>query len=271
MDPVRFGQVFGIDVPARTGHGATELNLTAIHVDRRNADLVLTGDDQVLHFEFQRRADPTMADRMLIYRSLLRVEPDYADKKIHQHVIVLGEGTSPSRIDEPPDLYFEFETHYARDLDPEEALSDPVKAPWSMLAPVGDGESHGQRLVKVMHIVTSVEPGFRAQDLVNTTLTFASVVMKREDIERALREANMSQDSISELTWAEEFVEEGRTKGLAESAHTNTVKNLEHRGLNRRQAELIAKALLEADSETSVQRAAFDDLDQLKALAGRDA
>ena len=82
-------------MPFEANAGPTELNLAGIHVDRRNADLVLTGDDRVVHLEFQHRADPTMADRMLIYHSLLRVEPAYTGKRIQQHVTVLGKGGTP--------------------------------------------------------------------------------------------------------------------------------------------------------------------------------
>ena len=61
-DPGLFGRVFRIDVPEETHPGATELNLAKIHADRRNADLVLTGHDRIVHLEFQHRADPAMAD-----------------------------------------------------------------------------------------------------------------------------------------------------------------------------------------------------------------
>lgn len=251
-----------------TANGPTELNLAEVHVDRRNADMILSNDKQVFHFEFQRRADPAMADRMLTYRSLIRVEPAYAGKQIQQHVIVLGEGTSPSMIDEPPHLQFRFETHYARDLDPANLLDDPVKAPWAVLAPADDDGGRAARLVAVMRTVTAAEPESLAQDLVDTTLTFASVVMKREDIKRALREAGMSQDSISKLTWAEEFVEEGRIEGERRSTEQHLIRVLTHRGIDEEQATPIAQALIRQGVATSVERAAFDDLDQLKALIG---
>lgn len=76
----------------------------------------------------------------------------------------------------------------------------------------------------------------------------------------------MPADMIHDTVWAQELIDEGR----AEATHTHTMKNLEYRGIEHREALLITKALLDENFETSVQRAAFDDLEQLKALVGRD-
>ncbi|HWS31699.1 MAG TPA: hypothetical protein VN408_03040 [Actinoplanes sp.] len=250
--------------------GPTELNLDTIHADLRNADLVMTGPDRVVHIEFQSRADPHMANRMLVYQGMLRGQADHVNKKIHQHVIVLGKGNSATRIYEPPDLYFRFETHYARNLSPDILLDDPDCAPWAVLADTTDDKERAARLVAILQAVTFADAKSEAvqRDLIQTALTFATLVMKRENIQRALKEVSMPVDLIHDTVWAQELLDEGHAKGLAESAHTNTMKNLEHRGVGKREAELIAEALLEADPETSVQRAAFDDLEQLKALAG---
>jgi hypothetical protein len=254
-DPALFGRIFGIDVPSGAESGPTELNLAEVHADRRNADLVLTSGDRVIHLEFQRRADPTMADRMLIYRSLLRVEPACAGKRIQQHVIVLGQGTSPSRIDEPPDLLFMFETHYARDVDPVQALTDPLTAPWAMLAAAPDGEALMARLAEAINAAMSAGSKSLVRDLINTTLAFAAIAMKREDIQRALREAEMPSDISGDLVWADELVAE------------HVLRLLAHRGVDPDQARSITDALIRSNPETSVERAAFDDLAQLTALA----
>ncbi|MEU4622502.1 hypothetical protein AB0G04_21365 [Actinoplanes sp. NPDC023801] len=254
--------MFEIAVPVDAKAGATELNLAEVHADRRNADLVLSGDDEVLHLEFQRRADPTMADRMLIYRSLLRVEPACSGKRIEQHVIVLGEGTSPSRIDEPPNLVFAFETHYARDLDPAKAIADPLTAPWAMLAGAREGKERETRLATILRAATSVESKSLARDLTMTTLAFAAIVMKREDVERALREAGMSTDSSNDLVWADELHAEGRAEGVRDSA----AKLLVHRGIDEGKARLIAEVLIGQDADTATERAAFDELGGLTAL-----
>jgi hypothetical protein len=261
-NPAAFGRVFGIEVPAGAEPGATELNLAEVHADRRNADLVLSGDDQVLHLEFQRRADRTMADRMLIYRSLLRVEPAYAGKRIQQHVIVLGEGTSPSRIDEPPDLTFAFQTHYARELDPARLLIDPLTTPWALLAGAADRQERYLRLAQVLRAAKSVESKSLARDLTTTTLAFAAIVMKREDVERAFREAGMSTDSSNDLVWADELHAEGRAEGVRDSA----TKVLMRRGIDESKARLIAEALFAQDADAAAERAAFDGLDELTAL-----
>jgi hypothetical protein len=261
-NPALFGRVFGIAVPSDAKPSATELNLAEVHADRRNADLVLAGDDQVLHLEFQRRADPTMADRMLIYRSLLRIEPACVGKRIQQHVIVLGEGTSPSRIDEAPDLVFAFETHYVRKLDPSKALGDPLSAPWAILADTHDSKERMSRLAEVLRAATSVESKSLARDLRMTTLAFAAIVMKREDVERALREAGMPTDSSNDLVWADEIHAEGHAEGVRDS----TAKLLVRRGVAEPEARLIAEALIGQNPEAAAERAAFDDLDELAAL-----
>ncbi|MDI6100546.1 hypothetical protein QLQ12_18205 [Actinoplanes sp. NEAU-A12] len=272
--PARFGKVFGIAVPKQVRPGATELNLAEIHADRRNADLVLTGGDRVVHLEFQHRADPAMADRMLIYRSLLRVEPACAGKEIQQHVIVLGKGTSPSQIDESPDLVFTFETHYARDVDPAEALADPLTAPWAILAAARSDAERIARLEEILRAVTSAESESLVRDLTMTTLTFAAITMKREDIERVLREAGMPADMIRDTEFAQELIDEGRVEGLAEgraegrlfSTRSNVVRLLRHRGVDEGRTDAIAAALIEQDIDTAAERAAFDDLTELTSL-----
>lgn len=265
-NPGLFGRVFHIDMPEETHPGATELNLAKIHADRRNADLVLTSSDRVVHLEFQHRADPAMADRMLIYRSLLRVEPACVGKRIQQHVVVLGEGTSPSRINEPG-LAFAFETHYARDLAPADVLADPVTAPWAMLATAQDDAERTARLKEVLRVVTSAETESLVRDLTLTALTFASIAMKHEDIETALREAGMPADMIRDTEFAKELIAEGLAEGERRSTQEHIVRVLAHRGVGSSEAHLIAQVLVERDLATSVERAAFDDLGQLTALA----
>lgn len=263
-------------MPFEANAGPTELNLAGIHVDRRNADLVLTGDDRVVHLEFQHRADPTMADRMLIYHSLLRVEPAYTGKRIQQHVIVLGKGHSPTRIDDPPNLHFAFETHHARDVTPESALADPLTAPWAMLATAQDNDERRTRLLEVLRKVRSAESESLVQDLTNTAVAFAAIAMKREDIEGVLRETSMPADMIHDTEFAQELIDEGHAAGLAEGlaqaerrTQEHVLRLLAHRDVGPRTALRIAEALIEQDPATSVERAAFEDLEQLIDLAGQ--
>ncbi|MEV0896620.1 hypothetical protein [Actinoplanes sp. NPDC049802] len=277
-DPTLFGRVFDIDVPPGAQPGATELNLARVHADRRNADLVLTGDDRVVHLEFQRRADPTMADRMLIYRSLLRVEPGCTGKPIQQHVVVLDRGTSPSRIDEPG-LTFEFDTHYARDIDPVRALAEPLTAPWAILAAARDDDERKARLATVLMAVASAGSESLARELTRAALTFAAIAMRREDIKDVLREAAMPADMIRDTEFAQELIDEGhaegrlegrlegRREGQRQATEMHIVKVLEHRGVGPRMAKLIAEVLIARDETTSVERAAFEELDELIALA----
>jgi hypothetical protein len=262
-DPVVFGKIFGIAIPNGTKTGPTELNLAEVHADRRNVDMVLYGDDQVLHLEFQRRADPTMADRMLIYRSLLRVEPVCSGKRIQQHVIVLGGGTSPTRIDEPPDLVYAFETHYARELDPAEALADPLGSPWAMLGGAHSSTEQQERLTEVLRAASSIESKPLRHDLVMIARAFAAIVMKREDVERAFREASMSTDGSNDLVWADEILLEGRIEGIRD----NVVRLLVHRGFDEGKAKRITEALIAGDADAAAERAAFDGLEELGALA----
>ncbi|BEL10260.1 hypothetical protein Q0Z83_084510 [Actinoplanes sichuanensis] len=207
---------------------------------------------------------------MLIYRGLLRVEPACAGKRIQQHVIVLGEGRSPSRIDEPPDLVFAFETHYVRDLDPARALAQPLTAPWAMLAGTLDRKEREARLIQILRTASSVDSKSLSRDLTRITLAFAAIVMKREDIKGALREAGMTIDNNSELTWADELHAEGHAEGLIEGrlqgAHDDAVRLLVHRGVDEQQAKLIADALIRQAPLTAAERAAFDDPDELIGL-----
>ncbi|WP_204297567.1 hypothetical protein [Actinoplanes campanulatus] len=277
-DPALFGRMLGIDMPPEAHPGVTELNLARVHADRRNADLVLTSHDQVVHLEFQRRADPTMADRMLIYRSLLRVEPACAGKRIRQHVIVLDRGTSPSRIDEPG-LTFAFDTHYARDIDPVRALADPLTAPWATLAAAQNDDVRRARLSTVLGMAVSTGSESLSRDLIRTALTFAAITMRREDVKEALKEAAMPADMIRDTEFAQELIDEGRTEGhtvgraegRAEGARQATedhiVRVLMHRQVGPRMARLIAEALIAHDPATSVEQAAFTDLDELMAMA----
>jgi hypothetical protein len=118
------------------------------------------------------------------------------------------------------------------------------------------------RLAEVLRAATSVESKSLARDLRMTTLAFAAIVMKREDVERALREAGMPTDSSNDLVWADEIHAEGHAEGVRDS----TAKLLVRRGVAEPEARLIAEALIGQNPEAAAERAAFDDLDELAAL-----
>jgi hypothetical protein len=114
---------------------------------------------------------------------------------------------------------------------------------------------------------TSVDSKSLARDLRTTALAFAAIVMKREDIERALREAGMSTDSSNDLVWADEIHAEGHAEGRVEGVRDDAVRLLVRRGVDEDKARLIAEALIKQGPDAAAERAAFDGLQELEALA----
>ncbi|MEV4277204.1 hypothetical protein [Actinoplanes xinjiangensis] len=133
-----------------------------------------------------------------------------------------------------------------------------------MLAGARDGKEREARLTEVLRAATSVDSKSLARDLRTTALAFAAIVMTREDIERALREAGMSTDSSNDLVWADEIHAEGRVEGVRDDA----VRLLVRRGVDQDKAKLIAEALIKQGPDAAAERAAFDGLQELGALAG---
>lgn len=187
-------------------------------------------------------------------------------KRIQQHVIVLGMGSSPSQIDEPPDLTFRFTTHYARSISPSAVLDDPLTAPWALLADAKDEGERERRFLQVMEAVASAGAEALAQDLRRTALVFATIAMSRETIERALREAGMPADMIRDTSYAQELFDEGRAEGL-QASRQGLARILQRRGIAEARADLIVTALLDQDAVGAGERAAFADISELDALA----
>ncbi|WP_378064815.1 hypothetical protein [Actinoplanes subglobosus] len=140
-----------------------------------------------------------------------------------------------------------------------------------MLAGTLDHKEREARLIEILRAATSVDSKSLYRDLTRTTLAFAAIVMKREDIEEALREAGMSIDNNNDLTWADALHAEGHAEGVVEGrlegTHDDAVQLLVHRGVDEKRAKLIAEALVSQALPVAAKRAAFDSLDELDALA----
>ena len=85
----------------------------------------------------------------------------------------------------------------------------------------------------------------------------------------------MSAEIVHGTPWAQEFIDEGRAAGLIEGREEGLAEGqlrsarqvLLKRGVTPEKADLIAEKLLAEDESTAVSRAAFDELEQLTALA----
>jgi hypothetical protein len=73
----------------------------------------------------------------------------------------------------------------------------------------------------------------------------------------------MSTASSNDLVWADEIHAEGHAEGVRDGV----VRLLVHRGVDEDKAKLIAAALVEHGSDAATERAAYDGLDELLALA----
>ena len=221
VDPAAFCRLLGVPVPT-----ASPAALAARYPQPTlEADLVLrTGPGELLHVEYQRRAGPGLARRMLAYRAAIMTA--YPGEELEQVVLVLGDGRMDS-VDDPREGGFRLGCRvvHLRDVDPEDLLARPATAPLAVLGR-GGPEVRARAFLRALRLVAG-EAGAHAKVLVEAASVLATIRLDRPMIEKIREEAGMTVESVADF-WAEtefgrvlqqrareEGLERGRLQALA--------------------------------------------------------
>jgi hypothetical protein len=253
-DPVAFGAALGIGISSRARRGYTELNAGAGAVDRRDADLVMIDDDDVVHVEFQTRPDPLMPHRMLVYRGLFMLDPDIRRSSFRQHVVYLTGEDQPTVLP-GCSATCAYQVHHAADFDPEPFLKNPMIAPVAVLSARGGREGN---LRKTLIVVGKVSGEAECKSLHDEVAALASLVLSQEAIDRVWSEEPRMIE-FGDTDVARHFANEGRIDML--------IKALARKGVPANWADRIAHVLLDQDPDRALDRAMDDPVEELIALA----
>jgi hypothetical protein len=182
----------------------------------RAVDLLLAaGPGVVVHVEFQTKADPGFALRMLDYWIRLRALPELEGRTIHQHVVFLGRGRLPAGL-VAPGLDFRYPVHRVIDEDPALFLVDPSMAPFAALARMPEA-ARPAVLARALRLADSVSDGRLRDVLLRVTVDLAFSRIDPAIIRTTEEEAAMPYPTrLHELFEPE--IREGEARGLEQGA-----------------------------------------------------
>ena len=184
-----------------------------------HADLVIAvGTDRLMHVEYETSPGPELVWRMYDYRG--RIMREYPDRRLTQHVIVLGNGRLTGYDDlAARGFALDLNPVYLREHDPTECLSDPLLAPFAELAR-GSAQVREQSLGAAMRLLSS--SGHRlAWEWRVTAKVLARIRLARAIIDRVGREHPMD---IQQLMFeylrddemGQQLIQVGREEGREE-------------------------------------------------------
>lgn len=203
-------------VPDLAGARPVEsLNVELPAVEKRFCDLLLRLDDsRVFHLELQTYNDPFMADRMLLYRALLkRIRPK---ARVLQCVVYCGNPRMrmPGGIEEPG-LEYHFLLYDIRELDGELFLAspDPAERVLGLLCRNPDPDETIRRILLSWKHLGANEVG----DLGEKLVILSGLRGLRTRVKEAIRTMAVDLDRlIRENEWFQEWKKEGLAEGRAE-------------------------------------------------------
>ena len=229
--------------------------------------LVRTGPRRLLHVEYQLRAEPGLAVRMLRYRAA--VATSYPDDELVQVVVVLRHGRLDS-IDSGEADGFRLGCRVVRlsDLAPDLLLRDPLTAPLAVLGR-GDTATRVRAFGRALGIIGALGPGDTAAELAEVASVLATVRLSPRTIEKIGREAGVTIDDIVDFYGqtfiADIFKEQGKAQGI-EQGKTEGVRALVvERFGERAEVDDVVRRLAAGDDLSAAFRAvlkaeAFEDL-----------
>jgi predicted transposase/invertase (TIGR01784 family) len=206
----------------------TELSLEPIRAD---AVILLQSQTQVLHLEFQTTPKPEIAFRMLDYR--IRVYRRFPNKTMRQVVIYLKPSTSELVQQTSftiPSTHHEFEVIRLWEVAPEELMEEVGLMP---LATLGRGKDKKSILKEVASKIEEIENPREKSNVAAATAILAGLVLKKEIIQKLLREEIMQESVIYQ-----DILEKGKAAGIREGKAEGKAE-----GLVEGEAKLVLKQL----------------------------
>ncbi len=225
----------------------TELKPSELSLEPIRADslIFLESEDLVLHIEFQTDPDKDLPFRMLDYR--LRVHRRYPRKKVSQVVIYLRKSGSSSvyqNVFELPGTRHEFRVIRLWEVPYEPLLEAPGLLPFAVLSQEANRE---MVLEKVARQIEEIGDRTTKSNIAASTAILAGLLLKRDTINRLLRE-DIMKESVIYQDIKSQGIAEGKAEGRQEEA-VNLIMLL----LNSRFGQ-ISSDLSEKISQLSVEQ-----------------
>jgi hypothetical protein len=223
-------QILGVPVNGEPVALATEFKMTKRAVDL----LARVGPRRLMHVECARRATWELVARMLVYRGLIM--QSHPKDHVSQHIVILGEGTVRGYDDYAGNGFaLDLNLLYLRSADPEAFLHRAGFAPLAILrrGDLPELEELAGRAVKAVQKYG----GERADRLLEFITELAPIASHPSIVERAIKEAEMTIQSIAAFYRNTEFGqeiraegrEEGREEGRQEGRHESLTIVLQSR------------------------------------------
>ena len=205
----------------------SELSLEPIRADTL---IFLEAENIVLHIEFQTDPKEDIPFRMLDYA--VRLYRRYEQKNIHQVVIYLRKNQSPlvkQNYYQRGETNHKFNVIRLWETPSESLLTFPGLFPFAILSQVEDREN---LLSQIAQEIDKISDNAEKSNLAASTSILAGLVLKKEIIQRLLRN-----DIMKESVIYQEIKSEGIQEGIQEGRQQEGV-NMILRQLNRRIGEI---------------------------------
>jgi hypothetical protein len=201
--------ILGVPVNGEPVALSTEFKMTKRAVDL----LARVGPGRLMHVECTIRATQTLVARMLVYRGLIM--QSHPKHHISQHIVVLGDGTVRGYDDFAGNGFaLDLNLLYLRSADPQAFLDRAGFAPLAILrrGDLAELEALAARAVEAVR----KDGGERAERLLEFITELAPIASDPHIVERALKEAEMTIQSIAAFYRNTEFGQEIRAEGRQE-------------------------------------------------------
>ncbi len=245
--------------------GAERLN-AELAASTMTADLLARTPAGIVHVEFVKDPTPDLDLRMVDYR--LRLRRGHRSTPITQYVLALRDIAVPERYDDPDSGLLTCTWNVVRisELDPAALLERPATAAIAALAR-GTPVQRAAVLTAAAELITARAGPERRANLLAATATLASIVLPRDTIVIALKEAAMPvpvRDTPLGRELYEEGHQEGWQKGRQQAVlHLTTLMLRQRFGDDPRTNTIAAQLATLPDEERLALLAAATSLDDL--------
>jgi predicted transposase/invertase (TIGR01784 family) len=217
----------------------TELSPTELSIEPIRADslILLKGESEILHIEFQYKYKKTLPMRLADYR--LRIHRKFPNHRIHQVVIYLHKTKSQKVFQnyfEIAGMYAEFEIIRIWEVPVETLMSSPGLLPFAVL-----GKSHNAKksLQQAVRSMVEVSDESQQHEIMAAAYVLAGLKLDAEVVSRIIRR-DIMQESVTYQAILEEGSQIGEVKGRLEVA-----RSLLQRGFSVHDVAAIANLTLE--------------------------
>jgi hypothetical protein len=199
--------------PAVFVRRSTALVLPVVYADL----LIEAGPGRLMHVEYETEPRASLVARMFQYRA--RIMHQFPDRRLTQHVIVLGKGTVRGHDDlDAHGFALDLDVVYLREQDPGPLLRDAALSPLAVLAR-GSPRGRATNLARAYRVISEIDEPDRT-DLLHIADSLATLRLRHDTIDRIRKENLMSADPYVDFyrgtNVGVELIAEGRAEGRRE-------------------------------------------------------